>query len=165
MSGDTFKISGKRFVLSGADDALWKFEQRPGGWIVATDETGKRLRLTATEFRGRFSFAWVGQGQSQSGAGEIIAKSHAAGAGSVRAMIDADLTAQFPGKGRKILIRAGARVAAGDALVLVEAMKMEFAVKAPVAGQVTVIRVREGQQLSPGDRFLDFEPEVEGNGK
>jgi biotin carboxyl carrier protein len=35
-------------------------------------------------------------------------------------------------------------------------MKMEFSVKAPYAGVVDRIHVKEGQQLSPGDRFLDL---------
>jgi biotin carboxyl carrier protein len=162
--GDTLKISGKGFLLSDTAGEGWKFESRPGGWIIATNASGKRIRLSAIEFRGKFSFALVDQGQSQSGWGEIVAKSHAAGAAAAQASVDADLTAQFPGKVRKILVAAGARVAAGDALVLVEAMKMEFAVKAPVPGQVTGIRVKEGQQLSPGDRLIDFEAEEGGNG-
>ena len=70
---------------------------------------------------------------------------------------DADLVAQFPGKVRKILVKADQAVAEGDPLVLVEAMKMEFAVKAPFAGKVTKLLVKEGQQLSPGDRLLDME--------
>ena len=45
----------------------------------------------------------------------------------------ADLVAQFPGKVRKVLVAEGAQVAEGEPLVLVEAMKMEFAVKAPRA--------------------------------
>lgn len=70
---------------------------------------------------------------------------------------DSNLVAQFPGKVRKILVSNGARVKEGDPLVLVEAMKMEFAVKSPFDGVVAKILVTEGQQISPGDRFLDLE--------
>jgi biotin carboxyl carrier protein len=77
--------------------------------------------------------------------------------GSREETAGADLVAQFPGKVRKILVAAGATVEAGAALLLVEAMKMEFAINAPCAGKVTGVLVKEGQPLSPGDRFVEFE--------
>jgi biotin carboxyl carrier protein len=40
---------------------------------------------------------------------------------------------------------------------MVEAMKMEFAIKAEVAGTVKKILVTEGQQLTPGQKLVDFE--------
>lgn len=163
-AGDIFKISGKKFTLPNTD-AGWKFETRPGGWVIATDSSGARIRFAASEVRGKLSFAVATGGVASTGFGEVLVKSHGAGAGGSQASIDADLTAQFPGKVRKILVQEGSRVAAGDPLVLVEAMKMEFAVKAPVSGKVTKIRVSEGQQLSPGERFLDFEPEGGTDGK
>lgn len=158
---DTLRISGKRFPLP-ATDSGWKFERRPGGWILATHSSGARLRLAATEARGKFSFGIATDACATNGYGEILAQARGSAGASSQASIDADLTAQFPGKVRKILAKEGASVAAGESLILVEAMKMEFAVKAPVAGKVTKIRVTEGQQLSPGDRFVDFEPVKEG---
>jgi acetyl/propionyl-CoA carboxylase alpha subunit len=155
MSGDTLKISGKRFVLESSPEAQgWKFESRPGGWILATHTGGARIRMSGMEARGKLSFSLP----SGVGFGEVLAKSHASGAGSA-ASVESDLTAQFPGKVRKVLVTPGSQVAQGDSLILVEAMKMEFAIKAPVAGRVTRVLVIEGQQLSPGDRFVDFECE------
>ena len=46
---------------------------------------------------------------------------------------------------------------AGEPVVLVEAMKMEFTIRAPFDGVVKQIRVKDGQPISPGDRFLDVE--------
>ena len=40
---------------------------------------------------------------------------------------------------------------------MVEAMKMEFAIKAGSAGKVTRIHVAEGAILTPGQKLLDFE--------
>ena len=34
---------------------------------------------------------------------------------------------------------------------------MEFAIKAPFAGKIARVLVKEGQQLAPGDRFVDLE--------
>jgi biotin carboxyl carrier protein len=163
-SGDTLKVSGKRFSLPSGD-GTWKFESRPGGWVIATDSSGLRVRLAASEVRGKFSYAVASENFECSGYGEVITASHGAGAQGSKAAIESDLTAQFPGKVRKILVQAGASVAAGDPLILVEAMKMEFAVKAPVSGKVSKIHVSEGQQLSPGEKFLDFVPEGSSDGK
>jgi biotin carboxyl carrier protein len=55
--------------------------------------------------------------------------------------------------GRVIAVRAveGAPVQAHQAVVVIEAMKMEHAVLAPAEGTLTSLHVREGQQVQRGD--------------
>jgi len=48
----------------------------------------------------------------------------------------------------KIEVAAGQRVAAGDTLLVLEAMKMEIPVTAPRAGTVAAILVAEGETLA-----------------
>jgi 3-methylcrotonyl-CoA carboxylase alpha subunit len=147
---ERFKISGKRVELPEATAAGWKLSMRPGGWILAEGPDGERERLAVHEARGRMGVSLGGvlwQGE--------VAKDQRAGA-SGGGGSDADLIAQFPGKVRKVLVQEGAVVAEGDPLVLVEAMKMEFAIKAPFAGKVVRVLVKEAQQLSPGDRFVEL---------
>ena len=48
-------------------------------------------------------------------------------------------------------MRPGDQVAAGDTLVVIEAMKMENEFKASVAGTVAEVRVQPGQAVNPGD--------------
>jgi propionyl-CoA carboxylase alpha chain len=60
------------------------------------------------------------------------------------------LTAPMPGKVIKLAVEAGAEVAAGDVLVVLEAMKMEHELTAPAAGVVTEVRVSEGDQVESG---------------
>ena len=164
MSSDIFKISGKKFELSeeklpeGVQVSEWRFEQRPGGWIIAERDviqtTGgiiiERRRFMAHEFRGKLATNLGGI--AFTGDVSTPARGGAAGGGS-----EADLVAQFPGKVRKILVAVGDAVEEGKPLLLVEAMKMEFAVKAPYTGVVKKINVTEGQQLTPGVKFLDLE--------
>ncbi len=57
-----------------------------------------------------------------------------------------------------IQVVEGDEVKAGDALGLVEAMKMEIGFQAPVSGVVTEVRVRPGQQVSAGDVLLVIDP-------
>jgi acetyl-CoA carboxylase biotin carboxyl carrier protein len=51
----------------------------------------------------------------------------------------------------KIEVAAGARVAAGDTLIVLEAMKMEIPVTAPRAGVVAAILVAEKQMVAEGE--------------
>jgi biotin carboxyl carrier protein len=47
-------------------------------------------------------------------------------------------------------VSVGQRVAAGDALVIVESMKMEIPVEAASAGTVAEIRVAQGERIAEG---------------
>ena len=60
------------------------------------------------------------------------------------------LTAPMPGRIVRVLTETGRDVAAGEGLVVVEAMKMENELRAPRAGRVEDIVVREGQAVEAG---------------
>ena len=54
------------------------------------------------------------------------------------------VTAPMPGNVLDVLVAVGAKVSAGDAVVLLEAMKMENEIVAPCDGTVTSISVKKG---------------------
>ncbi len=162
MSTFNFRFHGKTLKFE-TDEKKSKIqvETRPGGWMIATqfDEAGtfvKRVRFQSHFSRQKVSLRtsaglWSGELNEQTRA------SSAGGGGSG----NADLTAQFPGKVRKILVTVSAvelLVEEGTPLLLLEAMKMEFAVKAPCRGVLKKVLVKEGDQLSPGTLLVDFEP-------
>ena len=60
------------------------------------------------------------------------------------------LEAPMPGKVIAVGVAVGDRVAKGDEVLVVEAMKMENAVRAPRDGIVTVLRVKVGDTVAPG---------------
>jgi len=62
----------------------------------------------------------------------------------------ARITAPMPGKLIRVLVSRGDRVAHGQGLVVVEAMKMESEIRAPRAGQVSQLVVQEGQAVEAG---------------
>jgi acetyl-CoA carboxylase biotin carboxyl carrier protein len=61
-----------------------------------------------------------------------------------------EITAHITGTVWKIEKRVGDRIAEGDAVVILESMKMEMPVDSPVAGQVVEVRCAEGQSVAEG---------------
>jgi len=57
----------------------------------------------------------------------------------------------MPGKILKVMVQPGASVSAGQAIVILEAMKMENEIFAPSAGTVTEVRCKEGDSVNTGD--------------
>jgi 3-methylcrotonyl-CoA carboxylase alpha subunit len=66
------------------------------------------------------------------------------------------LVAPMPGRVTAVLAQAGASVARGTPLVVIEAMKMEHTIAAPAAGTVLAIDCAVGDQVSEGVRLVDF---------
>jgi 3-methylcrotonyl-CoA carboxylase alpha subunit len=69
------------------------------------------------------------------------------------------LTAPMPGAVVAVLVAAGDAVERGQALMVIEAMKMEHTIRAAVAGRVAKIHFMAGQQVSDGDELLTIETE------
>jgi biotin carboxyl carrier protein len=61
----------------------------------------------------------------------------------------------MPGRVLAVRQRPGARVAAHETVIVIEAMKMEHAVSSPLAGTVTAVHVREGDQVERGDLLAE----------
>lgn len=51
----------------------------------------------------------------------------------------------------KIEAKVGADVKEGDVLVILESMKMEMPIEAPVSGKITQVLVSEAQPVNEGD--------------
>ncbi len=67
------------------------------------------------------------------------------------------LTAPMPGKVVAVLASAGQQVKKGDALVIMEAMKMEHTIAAPSDGRVADVLYQVGDQVADGAPLLAFE--------
>lgn len=74
------------------------------------------------------------------------------------------VSSPMPGKVTKILVEMGATVAAGDGLLILEAMKMENEIRAPAAGVVKTICVTAGQMVMPAETLVEIESGPEGSG-
>jgi len=67
-----------------------------------------------------------------------------------------NLTAPMPGKVIALLCEAGAKVARGQPLLVMEAMKMEHTICAPSAGTVDALLYAVGDQVAEGAQLIGF---------
>ena len=68
------------------------------------------------------------------------------------------VVAPMPGLVKLVAVADGQRVAKGDALLMLEAMKMEHTLSAPCSGLVAEILVAAGDQVSDGTLLVRLEP-------
>ena len=68
-----------------------------------------------------------------------------------------DIEAQITGNVWKIEVAVGDEVTDGDAVVILESMKMEIPVESEDEGVVKEIRCQEGQSVSEGDVLVVLE--------
>ena len=63
---------------------------------------------------------------------------------------DTPITAPMPGKVSKIMKKAGDKIAKGECIMTLEAMKMQNEIGAPVGGTIKSINVNKGDGVKPG---------------
>jgi len=69
-----------------------------------------------------------------------------------------DATAPMPGRVVRILVEEGQPVNEGQTVAIVEAMKMENEIHAPITGVVKKIFAKPGDNVTPDDALLRIEP-------
>ena len=68
-----------------------------------------------------------------------------------------NLTAPMPGVITQVLVAANARVKKDDVLMTLEAMKIEYSIRAPFDGIVASSYFQAGDQVKAGDELVEFE--------
>ncbi|MDX1491694.1 MAG: sodium-extruding oxaloacetate decarboxylase subunit alpha [Pseudohongiellaceae bacterium] len=74
-----------------------------------------------------------------------------------RATAPGHVTTTMPGNVVEVLVEEGQSVQAGDPVMIIEAMKMETEVKAPVAGKVASVLVQKGDRITPTEMLVDIQ--------
>jgi len=73
------------------------------------------------------------------------------------AEVAGELAAPMPGRVRRILVAEGSPVTRGEVIFVLEAMKMEHAIRAPRDGVVRAIAPREGEMVDAGAILAEME--------
>ena len=63
----------------------------------------------------------------------------------------------MPGQVLRIMVAPGQDVKRGDALVVMEAMKMEQTIRAKIGGRIAAILVKQGQVVAPGQMLVEID--------
>jgi pyruvate carboxylase subunit B len=74
-----------------------------------------------------------------------------------KASKEGDVTSSMPGRVVDIMVKVGAGVKAGDPVLVIEAMKMENEVPAPIAGKIKAIHVAKGDSVNPDEALVEIE--------
>jgi 3-methylcrotonyl-CoA carboxylase alpha subunit len=74
------------------------------------------------------------------------------------------LTAPMPGRVTQLMIEPGMRVRRGEPLMIIEAMKMEHTVSAPVDGIVEAVRFAAGELVEEGAELIALVPQDQEHG-
>jgi biotin carboxyl carrier protein len=129
-------LSSQGIVSLLVDGASWVAEVQEEDGLFVVDVRGETYRV-AVEEETRHLIRTRG-GDAAGPAGDVV-------------------KAPMPGKVTQVVVAAGDRVAVGDPLLVIEAMKMENELRARTAGLVREVRVAAGQAVNPGDVLLVLE--------
>lgn len=130
ISGSGRTIEGKKPYYIKVDDKLEEIYLEPLQEVLASGPETPVSTDTATD-------ATKGERPKPSGPG--------------------DVTTPMPGRVVKVLVAEGAKVNAEDPVIVIEAMKMENRVAAPIEGTVKAIYVNEGDVVNCDETLIRLE--------
>jgi len=138
---------GPRVVVDGATFAVDVSPVCPGTFLLRLDgvtETFHCVRADRT-----IHLSWRGSVYRLEEVDDEGASGHRPASGT--------LEAPMPGKITAVRVGIGDRVSRGDEVLVVEAMKMENAVRAPRDGVVKSLRVKVGDAVAAGHVLAELE--------
>ena len=69
------------------------------------------------------------------------------------------VTTAMPGAIVEVMVEIGKKVKAGDPVLVIEAMKMENEIQAPISGSVIGVFVSKGDTVTPDESLLEIQPD------
>jgi len=89
--------------------------------------------------------------------GYVDTKRASKGSKRPKARKEGDVNSSMPGTIVDVLVKEGDTVSAGDAVCVIEAMKMENEVPAPISGTVKAIHIAKGDSVNPDESLMEIE--------
>ena len=160
VRGTTVVVDGQEFPIKLRDDGAhttvtagsvqYRVQLPPEGERTSGMTAFVDYRPFVLEYEGRLA---GGPAPRQASA----PRSAPSGGGSNRPAVKGAVPAQIAGRIITVKVKAGDSVAAGEVLLLLEAMKMENEIKSPSAGTVKEVLVADGDRVSEGQALVVIE--------
>jgi biotin carboxyl carrier protein len=138
VSGDV-AVDDRRFHIEPLGGGLYRASDGPDHWLIAVAGPAEDRWLAVN---GRVVRCEVTAASQQTPRRRSAAD---------------DLTAPMPATVLSVPVVAGALVTSGEVLVVLEAMKMELAVRAPRDGVVRAVHCTVGELVQPGVPLLELD--------
>ena len=142
LHGETYHIK-----LTGSGQA--GEDQRP--FYVSVDGVNEEVFVE--------TLSEVEVGVNGSNGSRAKTKSTETSSGRPRPAHQGHVTTAMPGTIVEVLVTTGKKVKAGDPVLVIEAMKMENEVQAPVSGTVIGVFVKKGDSVTPDESLVEIQPE------
>ena len=160
VNGDTIEVEmDSTGVVVGGETFrahLAELEGTPVLLVTIGDEV-HRVVVRRGESRGRYTLSVDGFRYEVEALDERTRAIRDLSAASAAATGPAPLKAPMPGLVVRVAVRSGDVVAAGQGLVVMEAMKMENELRASSAGRVKAVHVQPGTAVDKGALLVELE--------
>lgn len=148
------QVDGVHWVtVPGVDEPFKVVAWKPPRLVLEHDGEVRAFLVAA----GDAASVWL----QHAGETRHVEKPRRGGAAAAATEGHEDLSAPMPGKVLEVLVQEGDSVAAGQRLVIIEAMKMENPLRASSASVVTKIHVSAGDSVAPGDSIIELDQSAE----
>jgi pyruvate carboxylase subunit B len=153
----TVEIEGDRVTIDGTElrAHLTDVEGTPVS-LLTIGERVYRLVARRGDARGRYTLSLDGRRFAAEALDERTRTIRDLSAASAAAAGPAPLVAPMPGLVVRVTVQVGDEVAAGQGLVVMEAMKMENELRAPAAGTVKAVHAAPGTPVEKGTVLVEL---------
>ena len=126
--------------------------------ITSIDQGATTLRLAVDDAQRSFSFVRIG-GELWLTDGRAYYRARQLSTTQERAATEPQgrIVSHMPGRILAVNVVPEQRVHAGEALIVLEAMKMEHTLSSPATGAVKTVPVSVDQRVMPGDLLIELE--------
>ncbi len=142
-----------RVSVDGAEQLVDARALRPGTWSLVI---AGRSYVVDLDHRRTGVAASVGDSSAVLQVEDALHKRLASAAGTRQAPHGETIRAPIAGKVVKVLVAVGDQVAAGAAVIVLEAMKMENELAAERGGTVSAVHKAAGQAVDTGDLLVEI---------
>jgi len=141
------------------DDDEYQVDARRvgGGAILSLLVEGRSYEIHVAGSKGDYHVALVGSAFEVKLEDELASRVASDGAG--RAADVRSIVAPMPGLIVEMKVKEGDRVESGQAVAIVEAMKMQNELSAPGPGTVSEVHVKKGDAVASGQPLITLTPE------